>query len=532
MQTVYYNALVYTGEDKLHQAFAVEDGIFTWVGSNAQALEIEAAEKNDLQGAFVCPGFIDSHMHLLNFGQTLRNAPLHRHTGSLEDMLCCLSQSQPGQGGWILGRGWNQDYFTDVSRMPNRWDLDKVSREHPICASRACGHVLAANSKALELLGITADTPQIPGGQIGIEQEQPNGLFFDNAMDLVLSAIPAPGKEDIKDMLRAACKALNRMGITGCHSDDYCVFQNVPWQTVNEAFRELEASGELTVRVYEQANFTTLPALRQFVEDGNHTGTGSGFFRIGPLKLLGDGALGARTAYLSRPYADAPNTRGLSVFTQAQLDELIGYAHSHGLQVAVHCIGDACLDMVLHSFEKTLAEHPRADHRHGIVHCQITRHEQLEKIARLRLQVYAQSIFLDYDIHIVYPRAGQELASSSYSWKTLRRMGVRVSNGSDCPVETPNVMAGIQCAVTRRDLRGHGPYLEDEAFTVKEALDSFTADGAYAEFRENQKGGIQAGMPADFVILGKNPFHTDPSRIKDIPILGTYLAGKAVYTQG
>ena len=143
--------------------------------------------------------------------------------------------------------------------------------------------------------------------------------------------------------------------------------------------------------------------------------------------------------------------------------------------------------------------------------------------------MYAQSIFLDYDLHIVEDRVGKELAGSSYSWKTLMRKGVTVSNGSDCPVELPNIMGGIQCAVTRRDLKGEGPYLPLEAFTVQEALDSFTKAGARASFEEDIKGEIKAGMLADFVILGENPFDTEPSKLKDIPILATYLGGKPVY---
>ena len=140
---------------------------------------------------------------------------------------------------------------------------------------------------------------------------------------------------------------------------------------VNEAFRELEDSGELSVRVYEQANFTQLDHLTGFVQAGNRTGTGSAMFRIGPLKLLGDGALGARTAYLSRPYGDDPTTSGLSVFTAEEFDRLIGYAHSHGMQVAVHCIGDACLDLVLSSLRNAMDAQPRANRRHGSVHCRL-----------------------------------------------------------------------------------------------------------------------------------------------------------------
>ena len=529
MKTVYYNAQVYTGLLPLQQAFAVEDGKFIFAGSSADALALDAQQFIDLQGVFVCAGFNDSHMHLLNLGQTLGQAPLYQHTGSLQDMLACLRRTDPGRGGWILGRGWNQDYFADVHRMPNRYDLDKVSTEYPICVNRACGHALAVNSKALEILGITADTPQVEGGSIVMEAGEPNGIFFDNAMDLVLRAIPDPDKEEIKDMLRAACAYLNSYGITSCQSDDYCVFQNLSWQLINDAYRELEAAGELTVRVYEQANLTTVDAIRDFLNAGNRTGSGSDMFKIGPLKLLGDGALGARTAYLSKPYTDAPDTRGLSVFTARQFDELIGCAHESGMQVAVHCIGDACLDLVLSAMEKAMAAHPRRDHRHGIVHCQITRADQLKKMAQMGLHIYAQSIFLDYDIHIVRQRVGDETAATSYSWKTLLEQGCTVSIGSDCPVERPHVMAGIQCAVTRCDLSGNGPYLPQQAFTVGQALDSFTSWGAYASFEEHIKGKIQPGRLADFVVLGENPFEVPANQIKDIPIAATYLGGRKIF---
>lgn len=530
MKTIYYNAAVYTGTLPLQEAFGVENDCFFFVGTNMDAMQQAADSFVNLKGAFVCAGFNDSHMHLLNFGQALTIAPLHKHIGSLKEMLRCLKETPPGRGGWILGRGWNQDYFSDENRMPNRWDLDKVSTDHPVCAVRACGHALSVNSKALALLGITSETPQPEGGQIVLENGTPNGIFFDNAMDLVYDAFPAPGKEDLKAMIRASCSALNAYGITSVQSDDYCVFRNVPWQALNEAYRELKQAGELTVRVYEQANFTDTGTLKAFLEAGNVTGTGTDFFRIGPLKMLGDGALGARTAFLSRSYADDPSTRGISVFFQREFDEMISCAHAGGMQCAIHCIGDACLDMVLDSIEKALAEYPAQNHRHGIVHCQITRPDQLRRIADLGLHVYVQSIFLDYDIHMVRERVGEKLAETSYSWKTLKKLGATVSNGSDCPVELPDVLAGIQCAVTRRDLKGSVPaYLPEEAFTVQEALDSFTIGSAYASFEERRKGRIQPGMLADFVVLAENPFTANPSDICKISVLETYIGGRNVY---
>lgn len=535
MKTIYYNGIVYTGELPLAEAFAVEGDEFCFVGSSEEALSLreEADETVDLGGAFVCAGFNDSHMHLLNYGRVLSNARLDQHTGSLEDMLQCLRdfiKTGKTEGGWIVGRGWNQDYFSDEARMPNRWDLDQVSDRLPICATRACGHALVVNSRALELLDITADTIQPEGGEIVLEDGVPNGVFLDNAMDLVYRAIPAPDKEELKGMIKTACRALNAYGVTSSQSDDYCVFSSVPWQTVNQAYRELEESGELTVRVYEQANFTNLPELKDFVEAGNRTGAGSRWFRIGPLKMLGDGALGPRTAFLSRPYADDPSTCGIPVFSQETLDEMIGYANRQGMQVAVHAIGDACLDRVLSALEKALTECPREDHRHGIVHCQITRPEQLHKLAEWKLHVYAQSIFLDYDIRIVGSRVGEELASASYSWKTLMKEGATVSNGTDCPVELPFALGGIQCAVTRTNLAGSEPaYLPEEKFTVQEALDSYTWAGAYVSFEESIKGKIAPGMLADFVVLGGDPFAARLDEIKDIPVSAAYVGGERVF---
>ena len=533
MGTIYYNGKVYTGTLPLQEAFIVDDDQFIFTGSSQDALNQQKGSDQtvDLGGAFVCAGFNDSHMHLLGYGQTLSNARLEQHTESLADVLQCLKEFAQQRSGWIVGRGWNQDYFTDERRMLNRWDLDSVSTEFPVCAVRACGHALAVNSRALELLGITGDTAHPEGGEIGMENGQPNGLFFDNAMDLIYSAISAPDKESVKDMIRNACRALNAYGVTSCQSDDYCVFSALPWQTVNEAFRELEQSGELTVRVYEQANFMTLDTLKEFVAAGNKTGVGSNFFKFGPLKMLGDGALGPRTAFLSRPYADSPDTCGIPVFSQQTFDEMIGCAHQEGMQVAIHAIGDACLDRVLSAIDKALAAHPRKDHRHGIVHCQITREEQLREIAEKKLHIYAQSIFLDYDIAIVSDRVGADRASTSYSWKTLQKLGATVSNGTDSPVEQPFALGGIQCSVTRSNLKGDIPaYLPHESFTVQEALDSYTAWGAYASFEENTKGKIAPGMLADFVVLDKDPFSVDPNHIKDIRVLATYLGGKCVYT--
>lgn len=538
MKTIYYGGQVYTGELPLVEAFVVEDGRFRFTGSNADALAMAGSGDTlfDLHGRFVCCGFNDSHMHLLNYGQSLMSAHLSEHTQSLEELISYfrdfLAERPRKNGAWLVGRGWNHDYFHDVHRMPTRWDLDQVSTQVPVMAVRCCGHCLVVNSKVLELTGVTADTPCPEGGKIGMEGGEPNGCFFDNAMDLVYANVPVPTKEDLKDMIRLGCQGLNSYGVTSCQSDDYCVFRSIPWQTVVQAYEELEQAGELTVRVYEQENFTTVEALKEYVAAGYNTGVGSVNYKHGPLKILGDGSLGARTAFLSQPYADDPSTRGFPVFSQEAMAALVSYANSVGMQVAIHAIGDGCLDYVLHSVEQALREHSRKDHRHGVVHCQISRPDQLQKMIELGMHIYMQSIFLDYDNHIVRDRVGEKIAASSYAWKTLKRGGLSVSNGTDCPVEKPDALACIQCAVTRTTLHDNvGPYNPEEAFTVQEAIDSYTIRGAEASFEEGMKGLMKPGYLADFVILDKNLFEIGEDAIKDVQVCATFLGGRQVFSQ-
>lgn len=537
MKTIYTNGLVFTGALPLVQAFAVENGVFVSAGSNEQVLSLQKDGDHvvDLCGRFVCPGFNDSHMHLLGYGGALSICRLDQHTGSLADVLTSLrafiSERTFAPGAWVRGRGWNQDYFSEGPVFPTRHDLDKVSTSLPICITRCCGHMLSVNTKALELLGITRDTPQVAGGHYDVDENgEPTGVFRDSAMMLVYPRLPAPTRSEIKDMIATACACCNAYGITSVQTDDLCTFENVDYHEVLAAYQELKSEGKLTVRVNEQSQFTTVDTLRAFLNEGYNTGWGDTSFRIGPLKMLGDGSLGARTAYLSGEYADAPGERGLAIFTQQEFDDMVSLAHASGMQVAIHAIGDGILDRILTAYERAFAAHPRADHRSGIVHAQITRPDQLQKMADLQLHAYAQHIFIDYDTAIVHARVGEQLASSSYAFKTMRGLGMHVSNGTDCPVENPNPMRGLQCAVTRAPLSGKLPaYRPDEALTVEEALICYTAESTHASFEEDIKGRIAPGMLADFAILSANPFATPADKLSSITCEETYLGGQKVH---
>lgn len=539
MRTIYTGGRVFTGDETLHEAFIVEDGFFTAVGTNEAMLALRQAGDHvaSLAGHFVCAGFNDSHMHLLNFGNVMAQCALAGadSLAALQQALQDFAAEKALQGDdWLLGRGWNQDRFTPASGIPTRDDLDAVTTALPVCIVRCCGHCLVVNSRALTLLGIDEDTPCPEGGAIDRDETgRLTGVFRDAAMTLVQSRLPAPDRAAIKRMFVSGMQALNAVGVTSCQTDDLCAFANVAWEEVIAACRELEDEGAMTVRVYEQSQFTDPGGLQAFLDAGYRTGVGSPMFRIGPLKLLGDGSLGARTAFLSGEYADAPGKRGIAIFTQAQLDEMIALAHENGMQVAVHAIGDGVLDWVLNAYERAFAAHPRQDHRSGIVHVQLTRPDQLERMRRMNLHAYVQTVFIDYDSHIVHERAGDALAATSYAFHGMRAMGLHVSNGTDCPVETPDPLRGIQCAVTRQPLDGSlPPYRPEEAMSVTEALLSYTAEGAHASFEEGFKGRIAPGMAADFVVLSDDPFRVQPSQLSQLCVLQTVLAGKTVYAEG
>jgi len=532
MPICYDHARIFTGNGFGAECFVIDQGRFVFVGSENEALRrFPTADHVDLHDQFVCPGFNDSHMHLLNLGNMLTQAQLAPSTDSLSGVMSRLAEyvQDNAQSEWILGRGWNQDYFQDVSRYPTRDDLDTVCPDKPCLITRACGHVAVANSCALALAGISDTAPHVDGGRIVTDASgRPNGILEENALDLVNAIMPAPSIAQIKQRLLLAMAHVNRFGITSVHSDDFSSTK-APFEDVLAAYSELKAEGRMTVRVTEQCLLPDKETLLRFLSQGYNTGWGDEWFRIGPLKLIADGSLGSRTALLRQPYTDAPETCGIATYSQDELDELIEIAHKSGMQIAVHAIGDGAADRVLNAIARAQHLYPRKNARHGIVHAQILNHQQAQRMQELKLHAYIQPIFLDYDTKIVYPRVGSR-ADEAYPAASLLKLGVTISGGSDSPVEPPDVMTGIQCAVTRKPVTRsqENAYLPQEALSLSQALLSFTAYGAYASFEEDQKGKIHEGMLADFTVLSIDPFETDPQFLHQIPIRQTIIGGVQV----
>jgi len=532
MITRYTNARVFTGMDGFAKSFVVGHDRFLLVGSDEETRSAYPDAKTiDLGGRFVMAGFNDSHMHLLGIGNMLSMAQLAPCSDSLAHVLDALRAyaTDHPQESFVLGRGWNQDFFTDVRRFPNRDDLDAVCPDRPCLITRACGHVAIANSAALRLAGIDQLSVSVDGGCVETDGSgRPTGVLSENAIALVSSLIPKPDRAAIARRLELAMAFIRQFGVTSVQSDDFST-GDLPFEDVLGAYLDLKAAGKMTVRVTEQCNLPDEAALDRFLSAGYCTGWGDEWLRIGPLKLLVDGSLGARTALLHAPYGDAPDTRGIATYTQEALNALVLKAHRAGMQIAIHAIGDAAADMVLDAYEAAQRACPRIDARHGIVHAQVLNHALAARMKELNLHAYIQSIFLDYDTQIVYPRLG-ERAQQAYPAASLLAQGITLSNGSDSPVELPNALGGVQCAVTRAPFTRStkAPYLPQEALSIEQALLSYTAFGAHASFEDDFKGLIRAGHLADFIVLDNDPFQTEHGQIHAIEVAAVYTAGKQV----
>lgn len=539
MDTILVNGKVYTVDNKrsIKEALAIKNGIIADIGTNEEILSLknDNTEIIDLKGKLILPGFNDSHMHLVNLGYTLSKVSLYG-VSSLDEIgkriYEYIEENKLKKGTWIMGNGWNQDYFQDEKRFPTRYDLDKISTEYPIVITRICGHVIVANSLALKLLNITKDTPQVEGGYIDVDEYgEPLGIFREKAIYIVFNSLPSPSNEEIKRMIKKAVKELNKQGITSVGTDDFGALPNRDYKQILKAYFELKDNKELNVRVNEQCLLGTKDEFTSFLEEGYNTSWGDENFRIGPLKILLDGSLGARTAALTKPYNDQHDTIGILTMEEEELYDLVEFAHKNNTQLAIHAIGDRAIYVAMEGIERALKKYTRNNHRHGIVHCQITDEVLLNKFKELELIAYIQPIFLDYDWKIVRDRVGEELEKTSYNWKTLVNKRVNIACGSDAPVETFNVLYGIYEAVTRMDLNGNpkGGWLPEQKLTVEEAVYGYTMGGAYSTFEENIKGSIEKGKLADLVVLSRDIFEIPKEEIKDVEVEMTIFNGKIVY---
>lgn len=509
------------------QAVAVRDGKIVFVGSNREASRMIGRETEviDAGSGLVLPGLTDAHAHLIGLGRSLAELNLVG-VGSVgearERVIGELSQVE--EGGWITGRGWDHNEW-NYKVYPTAGDLEGTD-SHPVWLRRVDGHAGWANRRAMEIAGISEDTPDPDGGRIVRDAEgAPTGVFIDNAMSLVSRHIPDPDLETLKEWARAAMAHLNAQGVVGMHD------MGVDADAL-EVYRSLAGSGEMTVRVYGLLEGSQREYARSQMEQGPLGGPDE-FLHIRGLKLYADGALGSRGAAMQQPYNDDPENRGLLVTRPQDLLEEVKNAHAHGFQPAIHAIGDRANHIVLNLYERVL-KGDTTDARFRVEHAQIVDPRDIPRFGALGVLPSMQPIHATSDMGWAEERVGSDRIAGAYAWRSLIAEGARIPCGSDAPVEPADPLLGIHAAVTRQTLEGtpEGGWMPDQRMTVLEAIRGYTVHAAFAAFAEKVRGTIEVGKMADLTVLDRDITAIEPAEIPQARVLATVVGGEVVYRTG
>ncbi|MCS7386618.1 MAG: amidohydrolase [archaeon GB-1867-005] len=521
------NVITMDEEKPKAEAIAIKDKKIIYVGSNKDVEELIGGNTKviDVKGKTVVPGFIDTHIHLIGFGFSLMWIDL-RDATSIEDIKSKVKSKVEvtPKGRWILGRGWDQDKFIE-GRYPTRWDLDEVSPENPVMLRRVCGHICVVNSKALEIAGITKDTPDPEGGKIDRnESGEPTGILREKAMQFVWEKIPKPTLEESLEAAEKACKEAVKHGITTVHFVS----------ATPEEFRLLQILKKMDKLPLKVCLYIKSDCLEHLTKLGVMRGFGDDNLKINGVKLLVDGSLGARTAALSEPYADDPvnpNNMGIVVLPYQKLAAIVEKAHEAGLQLAIHAIGDRAIEMAINAVEAAIKKNPRLDHRHRIEHASVIREDLIKRMSELGMVASVQPRFIISDFWSV-DRVGPRRAKWVYPFKSMMKSGVRIGGGSDCPVDPLDPIYQIYSAVTRGKFEKIKlyEYTANECLTPLEAIRMFTLDAAYLGFEEDIKGSIKVGKVADIVVLSDDPTEIPAEKLKDIEVIMTIVNGAIVYS--
>jgi hypothetical protein len=510
------------------RAVAVRDGRIAAVGEEREcraALGGDATEI-DLQGRVLLPGFIDTHLHPIMMAYFEMHADLSDVTSIAElqaRLRRAAEKSAPGE--WVVGLRFDDEALEDP-RLPTRHDLDRACCDRPILIVEHDGHLVIGNSRAIEAAGVARGKENPEGGVIDREPGgAPAGPFRESAAALLLDAMPAPDLDQLRSGARAAFERLTRSGVTSA---------GIILQTDHEgpagAAGALEVTGmqlllpETPISTYALligADVERIAAARETPLHDPERGR-----RVGGIKIFADGTLGSCTARMGAPFSDHPEQQGFMTLDDGEIYRRMLEAHRRGLQIAVHAIGDEANRRCLGLYERLLAEHPRADHRHRIEHASVLDEESIARMARLGVVVSTQPLFIHSEKTWLHKRLGPDRARRTYPLRSLVEAGVRIAGASDAPVESTEVLHALQCCVTREGFE------VEQGISAAQALRIFTIDAAYAQFEENEKGSIRPGKRADFAVLSADPASVPAEAIREIRVEQTIVAGRAVYTRG
>lgn len=524
-ELIVVNAKVWSpGRKDAADSFSVRAGRFIAVGSKSQVEARRGPNTKiiDAGGRRTLPGLIDAHLHLVSGGISLSHVSL-RECRSRQEFIDVIKQrvAELRPGEWLVGRGWSTESWPDPTPLTRAW-IDHHTPNNPVLLYRMDGHCALVNLAALNKAGFTRDQPpNPPGGVIDrLPDGMPTGILRESAIDLVARFVPEPKFEDRCAGALAAIREANRAGLT-------CVHSMGAWADV-AALKKLRNDGKLSLRVALFLQDEYWPAgIRQI----KTFDTPDDRLWIAGLKAYMDGSLGSRTALMSEPYDDQPTSSGVLSKTALARDRMavnFEAAERAGLQAAVHAIGDEANRKLLDLYEELEQKTGARDRRPRVEHAQHLIPDDIPRFARLRVIASMQPYHKADDARYAERAIGRARCESSYAFRGLMEAGVHVAFGSDWPVVTLNPFQGVFVAVTGWTLTGN-TWMTHQNVTLEQALTAYTAEGAYAVFRENELGRIEPGYRADFVLLQSDPFALKPEQLRDVTVAETYVGGTRVW---
>ena len=477
----------------------------------------------DGKGAFVIPGFVDSHLHVMSigFGALTLDLSGTRSLAEAQAAIRAYAAQYPDRK-WIIGRGWNQETW-GLGRFPTAAELDVAVADRPVLLERVDGHAQWANTAALKAAGVTAATADPAGGRIErlAGSRTPAGVLVDNAGDLVQRAVPAPRPDDWDLALAKAQEILFRNGITAAADMGTTI---EAWQ----AYRRAGDAGWLRLRIIGYA--AGPEAMELIAGPGPTPWLYADRLRLGGVKLYLDGALGSRGAWLKAPYADDPRNTGLPLMSGTQLRNVMSRAALDKFQVAVHAIGDAANAEALGAIEELAATY-QGDRRWRIEHAQIVAPEDVARFGRHGVIASFQPVHQTSDRTMAEARLGPARLPGAYAWRSVATAGAPLAFGTDAPVEAPDPFANLAAAISRTDAAGQpfGGWFPGETVGREAALAAATVNGAYAAFAESRFGELKPGLRADFVVVDRDPLLVSPDNLRSTRVLQTWVGGERVF---
>ncbi len=500
------------------------DGKVTQLLTRKDKLPKQLDFRQDGKGMTMLPGLIDAHGHVMGIGFQALTLDLSA-TNSLAEAQAAIAAyaAKYPERRWIIGRGWNQEKW-GLGRFPNAADLDSIISDRPVFLERVDGHAGWANSRAMEISGVTAATKSPAGGRIEQIAGKPSGIFVDAASELVGKNVPVPRPAERDFAFAKAQEILLSQGITAI-ADMGTTIED--WQS----YRRAGDAGWLSVRIFGYAG--GIDNMVAIAGPGPTPWLYEDKLRLAGVKLYLDGALGSRGAWLKKPYADAAGQTGLQFLQSAEIRNLMVRATMDGFQTAVHAIGDAANSEVINAVEELSGTFP-GDRRWRIEHTQIVDPADLPRLGKYGIISSMQPVHQTSDRTMAEVRLGPGRLTGAYAWQSILKAGGKLAFGSDAPVESADPFAGLATAFTREDAKGQpfGGWIPQERVSREQALAGFTTNAAYASFAETKLGSLTPGHRADFILVDKDPLLASPTEIRGTIVEETWVGGRPVYKRG